>query len=115
MANTPAGSGFTSPSPSALSPRRFFDPEQRQLSYYHQHLLAQSTMASGASVSNKKPASPKLAPLAGSPGPVTPLELDGEGYLTAGGNGNKSPLSVDALIAQESKRRSDLSPRCGGQ
>lgn len=70
-------------------------------------------MSNGASGSNKKPVSPKLAPLAGSPGPVTPLELDGESYLTAGANGSKSPLSVDAIIAQESKRRGELSPRRG--
>jgi len=111
MANTPSGSNLTSPTSSSLSPRRFFDPEQRQLSYYHQHLLAQSTMTNGVSGGNTKPASPKLAPLAGSPGPVTPLELDGESYLTAGGTGSKSPLSVDTIIAKESKRRGEMSPR----
>jgi hypothetical protein len=109
ITNSPNGSVIASPMSSNISPRKVFDPDQRQLSYYHQHLLAQST----ASGNNKKPVSPKLAPLAGSPGPVTPLELDGENYLTAGAKGSKSPLSVNALIAQESKRRGEMSLKRG--
>jgi len=67
---------------------------------------------SPASALGKKPLSPKLAPLVGSPGPVTPLELDGESYLTAGTSGKKAHLgSVDAIIREEAKRRGDLSPR----
>ena len=112
--STAAGSSDTYPNPS-LSPRnsaRGFDADQRQLSYYHQHLLAQSTMgANTANVNGKKPSSPKLVPLAGSPGPVTPLELEGENYLSAGSsNANNSP-SVDAILHEDSKRRMDPSRR----
>jgi hypothetical protein len=101
-----------SPSRGSGGTGRFFDPEQRELSYYHQHLLAQSAVAGASNGPNgKKPESPKLMPLTGSPGPVTPLELEGESYISAGASGNKSPLSVEALIQEEGKRCGDLSPR----
>jgi len=114
MSTTP-NSSSTSPNPPLSPPAsaRYLDPEQRQLSYYHQHLLAQSAVgaAAGTSATGKKPVSPKLAPLPGSPGPVTPLELEGDNYLTAGTASAKSTLSVDAIIREESKRRGDISPR----
>lgn len=56
-----------------------------------------------------KPLSPRLAPL-GSPGPVTPLELEGEeGYMVAGakregGVGGEVEL-VESLIRDEARRR----------
>jgi len=97
-----------------LSPKsafRFFEPAQRQqLSYYQQHLLQASLgNATTPSASGKKPESPKLQPSAGSPGPVTPLELGDEvdGYFSTG---RKSP-NVDALIREEKKRLGDYSPR----
>jgi hypothetical protein len=117
MSTTP-GSSLASPNVSVSPSRgsggseRFFDPEQRELSYYHQHLLAQSAMTNISNTTNgKKPDSPKLMPLTGSPGPVTPLELEGESYLSAGASGNKSPLSIEALIREEAKRHGDMSPQ----
>jgi len=97
-----------SPSSSVTSPN-----DQRHLSYYHQHLVAQASMAtSPAGALGKKPLSPKLAPLMGSPGPVTPLELDGDSYMTAGASSKKSSLaSVDAIIREKAKRHGDASPR----
>jgi hypothetical protein len=103
-----------SPNPS-LSPRttvRYFDPDQRQqLSYYHQHLLAQSTMgtnSTSANTSGKKPSSPKLVPITGSPGPVTPLELEGDNYIVAG---TKSSPTVDSVLREDAKRRGDSTRR----
>lgn len=54
------------------------------------------------------PVSPRLAPL-GSPGPVTPLELEGdEEYLTAGRHGSGAVQSeelVKKLMQEEVNRR----------
>jgi hypothetical protein len=64
--------------------------------------------------STQKPTSPRLMPLAGSPGHVTPLELEAESYLTAGsGATNIAAQSdyVDHLILEEAARRADHSPR----
>lgn len=51
-------------------------------------------------------------PLAGSPGPVTPLELESDSYLTAG-TGIASTSSqadyVDKLIQDEAARRAESS------
>jgi hypothetical protein len=111
---TTAGSSDAYPS-QPLSPRssaRYLDPDQRQLSYYHQHLVEQSTMGANAVNANgKKPSSPKLAPVPGSPGPVTPLELEGENYLSAGTSSTKSSPSVEAILHQDAKRRMDPTRR----
>jgi hypothetical protein len=57
-----------------------------------------------------KPTSPRLIP-AGSPGPVTPLELEGtDGYLTAGVSASDAASHVEKLIQNEALRRGDLSP-----
>lgn len=112
-----ASSSMTTTPNSAASPNPPYfsnSVDQSQLSYYHQHLLAQSALATTATGSNgKRPNSPKLAPLAGSPGPVTPLELDGENYLTAGlsSHSQKNVLGVDAMLREEARRRGELSPR----
>jgi hypothetical protein len=46
----------------------------------------------------------------GSPGPVTPLELEGEdGYLTAGVDTTDATSHVDKLIQQEAMRRGEIS------
>lgn len=55
-----------------------------------------------------KPLSPRLAPL-GSPGPVTPLILEGdEGYVVVGARtaGNTIPTNelVDEVIKEEARR-----------
>ena len=56
----------------------------------------------------EKPISPRLEPL-GSPGPVTPLELEGDGgYMLAGARnaaGEKGHDLVDTLIREEARRR----------
>jgi len=67
----------------------------------------QSVAARASGRPEDRPISPRLAPL-GSPGPVTPLELEQkEGYLLAGahqtGAGEPSEL-VDRLIREESRR-----------
>jgi hypothetical protein len=112
------------PTPGPLSARsqsRIQEP-QRHLSVYHQTLLAQYAArdfaAAGGSPGspqhlnvNYKPPSPKLLPL-GSPGAVTPLELEGDNYLSAGGpSGQQDRLSVDSYIQKEAKRSGDVSPR----
>jgi len=54
-----------------------------QREYYNQHVTHKRQ---SFNPNNPNPTSPKLMPLAGSPGPVTPLELEveAESYLTAG-------------------------------
>jgi hypothetical protein len=68
------------PPPPPMSPRayqRLYNDAQKQL-YFNQQREMFSPATPG------RPASPRLAPL-GSPGPVTPLELErDEGYLVAG-------------------------------
>ena len=55
-----------------------------------------------------KPTSPRLCPT-GSPGPVTPLELeDADNYITAGVTTNDAASHVDKLILEEAKRRGEL-------
>lgn len=57
-----------------------------------------------------KPTSPRLLPL-GSPGPVTPLELEGaDGYLTAGVKTDNASSHVDKLIRDEARRHGEISP-----
>lgn len=111
--NTPL-TGPNSPQP-PLSPRaqqRQYSEAQRQLYQYQRQLIA-----SGANPGlhlGAKPDSPKLAPL-GSPGPVTPLELEKEGgYLMSGVptppgqmNDAKQREIVEKLIAEEAKRQGD--------
>ena len=56
-----------------------------------------------------KPSSPRLCPT-GSPGPVTPLELeDADGYIAAGVTTNDAASHVDKLILEEARRRGELS------
>ena len=75
---------------------------------YQQQLMANA--ARQARGPNARPTSPRLIP-AGSPGPVTPLELEGaEGYLTAGINSNEAQAHVDKLIRDEAMRRGENSP-----
>jgi hypothetical protein len=42
--------------------------------------------------------------MADSPGPVTPLELEGDGYLAAGTK-QKGAVDVEKLIREEAKRQ----------
>jgi hypothetical protein len=109
--STPGTNG-TSPQP-PMSPRthqRQLSEAQLQLINYQRELLSHA--ARGQSNRTLKPDSPKLIPLAGSPGPVTPLELEGEGYLTAGAATNQhGAVDVEKLIREEVQRRGEMSSR----
>ncbi|CAI6332417.1 unnamed protein product [Periconia digitata] len=102
--------GPNSPQP-PLSPRthnRQYSEIQRQMYAYQQQLLANATRQARGSIA--KPTSPRLNPL-DSPGPVTPMELEGaDGYLTAGMRVQDSNSHVDHLIREEARRRGDISP-----
>ena len=84
------------------------DSHKQRLAYYQHELLA------GTSLRTSSPAGPHLMPT-GSPGPVTPLELEADGgYLVAGARGSSHDASgrpvaagelVDRLIRQESGQR----------
>ncbi|KAL5384642.1 hypothetical protein PMIN03_011596 [Paraphaeosphaeria minitans] len=107
-----AGTPTTNPnSPQApLSPRthqRHYSEVQRQMYSYQQQLMVNAARQARA---NTKPSSPKLAPLA-SPGPVTPMELEGaDGYLTARMTSKDAAAHVEKLIQDEAARRGDISP-----
>jgi hypothetical protein len=107
------GSGINSPQ-QPMSPRsqqRQFSEAQRQLYAYQLELLAAA--GKGFLTPAAKPTSPRLAPC-GSPGPVTPLELEGDGYLVAGSSSpnKRNPEYVEKLIQNEVARsKGDLSPR----
>lgn len=117
FAATPTSSG-SSPQP-PMSPRsqqRQYSEAQKQLYAYQRELLANAgklpTKAPAA-----KPVSPRLLP-AGSPGPVTPLELEAEqagGYLLAGRSSGPNDQTqreyVEKLIREEAARRGELSPK----
>jgi hypothetical protein len=100
MQSTPDEGGANPP----VSPRahqRMYSDAQKHLLMYQQQSVAART------VGENKPVSPRLAPL-GSPGPVTPLELEQkEGYLLAGASqsGTAAPADlVERLIREESRR-----------
>lgn len=105
LASTPMA-GPDSPQP-PMSPRAYqrqYVEAQRQMLNYHRELLA---TGSRSHRSTPKPSSPRLCPT-GSPGPVTPLELEeAGGYLTAGVITNDTTSHVDKLILEEAKRRGE--------
>ena len=75
---------------------------------YQQQLMANAARQQARS--NTKPSSPKLAPL-DSPGPVTPMDLEGaDGYLTAGMTSNDAAAHVERLIREEAVRRGEMMP-----
>jgi len=75
---------------------------------YQQQLVANAARQARGPAHN--PSSPRLNPL-DSPGPVTPMELEGAGgYLTVGVASNDAASHVDKLIREEARRRGDLSP-----
>lgn len=99
--NTPA-TGPNSPQP-PLSPRT----HQKQYSDAQRQMFTYYTGRHSPRGSITKPTSPRLIPM-GSPGPVTPLELeDGGGYLTAGSHATDAASHVDQLIREEARRRGD--------
>ncbi|QDS75922.1 hypothetical protein FKW77_002879 [Venturia effusa] len=111
LANTPS-SGVNSPQ-APMSPRaqqRYQSEVQRQLYSAMQHRRVPS---------NQQPISPRLRPKDGSPGPVTPLELEADNYLVVG-SGSLSPEAqaeyVDSIIREQaarSRREPSASPRRG--
>lgn len=118
-ANFPSGNSSLQVTPDGVaSPHGPLSPRahQRMLSDAQKHLYAyQREMVSVARASSPgrgdKPTSPKLAPL-GSPGPVTPLELEGDGgYLVAGARSSGKDASsgpdelIESLIREEARRR----------
>lgn len=75
---------------------------------YQQQLLANASRQARGAIAN--PTSPRLNPL-DSPGPVTPMELEGaDGYLTAGLKVKDTNSHVDQLIRDEARRRGEISP-----
>ncbi|KAI4749026.1 hypothetical protein E4T50_00685 [Aureobasidium sp. EXF-12298] len=137
VATTPS-TGPLSPSnppPSPKAQQRLYSEAQKQLYLYHRETLAAQAAVTAAanagsgrpaSLRFEKPLSPRLAPL-GSPGPVTPLELEGQdGYLLAGAHATSAAAHavaaqeaaaqisahhsdlVDKLIEQEVRRTTDL-------
>jgi hypothetical protein len=102
------GSGPNSPQP-PLSPRahqRQYSDVQRQMYAYQQQLM---TNAARQARTTAKPTSPRLDPLA-SPGPVTPMELEGhDGYITARMSSNDAASHVDKVIHDEARRCNELS------
>lgn len=99
--------GTANPPVSPRAHQRVISDAQKHLLMYHHQSVASAARSNGKP--EDKPVSPRLAPL-GSPGPVTPLELEQqEGYLLAGakqkGNAESADL-VDRLIREESYRSS---------
>lgn len=94
---------------------------KRRLQQYQRDMIAQATLAlNGGNVnaaalsslrtigfaSMSKPSKPRLAPL-GSPGPVTPMELEGsgEGYLGARGPVDAQVEEIARAIRAEEERK----------
>lgn len=106
MQTTPDAGNMGSPQP-PMSPRshqKVVNDAQKHLFMYQRELFNNSRAQSPNQVD--RPVSPRLAPM-GSPGPVTPLELEGEeGYLAAGARnagheGASSNELVEKLIREE--------------
>lgn len=99
--------GIANPPVSPRAHQRMYSDAQKHLLMYHHQTVATAARSNGKA--DEKPVSPRLAPL-GSPGPVTPLELEQQdGYLVAGarqtGNGEPNDL-VERLIREENRRNS---------
>ncbi|KAF2757726.1 hypothetical protein EJ05DRAFT_398700 [Pseudovirgaria hyperparasitica] len=113
--NTPPTVSNTPTAP--VSPRmqhKQYSDAQRQLYIYQRELIA-ANARNHKSADGPDPASPRLCPL-GSPGPVTPLELEQQqhagGYFLAGTGAPPTKTSqndlVEKLIREEAQRRGDM-------
>ncbi|GAB7350424.1 hypothetical protein MBLNU459_g1035t1 [Dothideomycetes sp. NU459] len=110
LTNTPA-TGPNSPQPptSPMAQQKLYSEAQKQLYLYQRETIA----AAGRSSARERPVSPRLDPL-GSPGPVTPFELEGqEGYLHAGAHGAghhdaRSKELVEKLVEEEVRRNASM-------
>jgi hypothetical protein len=120
MQSTPDGTSFAGSPQPPVSPRahqRIYSDAQKQL-YFNQRELFSAAIRGASPNSALRPTSPRLQPL-GSPGPVTPLDLEREeGYLVAGarcGVNDMRPSDelVESLINAEAQRyrTSDTSSR----
>lgn len=88
-----------------MQQQKLYSEAQKQLYLFQRETLAANA---GFMAAREKPTSPRLVPL-GSPGPVTPFELEGQdGYLLAGANAAgqhaHSTELVEKLIQQEALR-----------
>jgi len=87
--------------PRSIHERRGSDVK-RKIQQYQRDMIAQARLKSSDSIpmAMKEPNSPKLTPL-GSPGPITPFELEeSDGYLTAGTKASTISTSVDEKTEQ---------------
>jgi len=102
-----------------MSPRsqqRQYNEAQRALLSYQREFYAQQATVAQANAIHKRqssgnsthnPVSPRLVPATGSPGPMTPLELEADGYLTAGsGAASQAERNeyVDRIIREQVDR-----------
>lgn len=100
-----------SPAQTPGSPRSFAQRNDlRQQLYVAQREMMTATLRVSSPSQATRPASPRLAPM-GSPGPVTPLELEEDGdYLVAGARHatNDNDVSMDLvedMISREVRRQ----------
>ena len=102
--------------PSSHYAHRPYSEAQAKLQQYQREIITSATRSSRPHISpstGAKPSPPRLHPL-GSPGPVTPMMLEGQGdYLIAGTGGSNGTMSsigdgremVEKMIKQENERR----------
>jgi len=82
---------------------------KKKLQQYQRDMVEQAALAGRMPFPGAKPISPRLLPL-GSPGPVTPMELEeGAGYLGAGAKA----LSQSELIARMNQAEEEIARREG--
>lgn len=113
--STPDGTSSPQPPVSPRAHQRMYSDAQKQL-YFNQREMLSAARGVTPNASGK-PTSPRLQPL-GSPGPVTPLELEAEKeYLLAGvrsaANGTNPQELVEHLINEESRRQRNLTATSG--
>jgi hypothetical protein len=100
-------SSLTPASPSQPQHVRKKSDIKKKLQQYQKDMVEQAALAGRMSFPGAKPVSPRLLPL-GSPGPVTPMELEeSAGYLGAGARG----LSHSELMARMSQAEEEISRR----
>ena len=112
VAGTPTSGPNTPPVPvSPRSAQKHSSEAQRALYLYQRELLAKEARAS-LLPPGQKPESPRLDPL-GSPGPVTPLELEeqqGGDYLAAGAVKRKKE-EMDKYMRDDTKRYGEFTAK----
>lgn len=72
-----SGSPLVGPTTGGVNGTQTAEGIKKKLMQYQQDMREQAASAARLQIPNRQPRSPKLLPL-GSPGPVTPWELDGE-------------------------------------